>query len=445
MKKYGVLLFFLLMSGFSVSYASPKIYDLNETIEIAVKNNYDLQLTGAQISTATSGLRAAFGSYLPSIGFSAGYNRQLNPQGSKNMIINGIVFNIPGSDPNSFSMGANAGLTLFDGFSREAQYASAKEKLKASGYTERYTTQYVVYQSYLLYTNLIRNWQIVKVRRENLNQGRAELEQIKARFDAGIIAIDAVYTQEADLGNRESQLIEAENEFNKSKSMLLSLMGFDPTLECEFLESSLPTEIKPENVSYFRSTIGSFPQAVARSLENRYDYKATESNIVIAREGVRQAYSSYSPNLSASLGWNWQNTKMTGLDSLSRWYAGISLQIPIFSNFQPNNYVQQAKLQLTEQEINQKKAEQSLKQAIQNAFLNLGAAEKQIDVTARSVVSAKQNYESMKEKFNVGTASTTELTLANSQLIAAQINAVNAVYGYIFAQKEVLFSIGDIK
>lgn len=445
MEKYALLIFFLLISSLSVSFASPKVYDLNETIEIAVKNNYDLQLTEAQKTTAASGLRAAFGSYLPSIGFSAGYNRQLNPSGSQNMIINGVVFEIPASDPNSFSMSANAGLTIFDGFSREARYASAKERLKASGYTERYTTQYVMYQGYLLYTNLIRNWQIVKVRRENLNQGKTELEQISARYDAGITAIDAVYTQEADLGSRESQLIEAENNYDKSKAMLLTLMGLDPTLECEFLESGLPIVINPIDIENFRNSVGSFSQAVKRALENRYDYKALESNIFIAEQGVKQAYSWYSPTLSANLGWNWQNTKMTGLDSLSRWYAGVSLQIPIFSNFQPNNYVQQAKLQLTEQEINQKKAEQSLKQAIQNAFLNLGSAEKQLDVTAKSVISAKQNYESMKEKFNVGTATTTELTLANSQLVSAQINAVNAVYGYIFAQKEVLFSLGDIK
>jgi len=75
MKKYGFLLFFLLISGFSASYSKPRVYDLNECIDIAVKNNYDLQLSEAQITTSASGLRAAFGSYLPSVNFSAGYDR----------------------------------------------------------------------------------------------------------------------------------------------------------------------------------------------------------------------------------------------------------------------------------------------------------------------------------------------------------------------------------
>ncbi len=445
MKKYGFLLFFLLVSGFSVSYAKQKTYDLKECVDIAVKNNYDLQLSEAQITTAASGLRAAFGSYLPTMSFSAGYNRILNPAAGFDTLISGVTTHIPGTEPNSFSMGGSANLTIFDGFSREAEYASAKERTKVTEYNIRHTKQYVIYQTYLSYINHIRNWQIVKIRRENLSLGKTELEQIKARYDAGITAIDAVYTQEADLGNRESQLINAENDFNISKATLLTLMGLDPTMECEFLESGLPTEINTIEVDNFRRSMGSFSQAVNRALENRYDYKVTESNIAIAEQGVRQAYSSYSPSLNANLGWNWQNNEMIGLNKKNTWSGGIQLQIPVFSNFRPNNTVQLAKLQLTNEEINQKKAEQSLKQAIQTAYLNLDASEKQIDVTAKSVISAQQNYDSMKGRMNVGAATTTDLTLANAQLITAQINAVNAVYGYIFSQKGVLFSTGDIK
>jgi len=436
MKKYTLLIFFLLISSLSTSYASPKVYDLSETIEIAVKNNYDLQLSEAQITTAASALRAAFGSYLPSINLSAGYDRY---------IVQTELQKVAKLDPNSFSMSANAGLTLFDGFSREAQYASAKEKTKLTEYNIRYTKQYVIYQAYMGYINLIRNWQIVKIRRENINLGKTELEQIKARYEAGVTAIDAVYTQEADLGNRESELITAENDFNISKANLLTLMGLDPTQECEFLESGLPTQIKPEDISNFRSVLGSFSQIVTHALENRYDYKATESNITIAEQGVRQAYSSYSPSLSANLGWGWNNNKLIGLSANSNCIGSLQLQIPIFNNFKPNNAVQQAKYQLNNEEINQKKTEQSLKQAIQTALLNLGASEKQIDVTTKSVISAQQNYDSMKERMNVGSASATDLVTANTQLITAQINAVNAVYGYIFSQKGVLFSIGDIK
>lgn len=429
MKKYGFLLFFLLISGFSSSYSKPRVYDLKECVDIAVKNNYDLQLSEAQVTTAAAGLRAAFGSYLPSINLSAGYERILSES----------------LNPNQFSMGGNVGLTIFDGFSREAQYASAKEQVKVTEYSIRYTKQYVIYQTYMGYINLIRNWQIVKIRRENIVLGKTELEQIKARYDAGITAIDAVFTQEADLGNRESQLITAENDFNISKATLLTLMGLDPTLESEFLEAGLPTVIKTEDIDNFRQSIGGFSQSVNRALENRYDYKVTESKIAIAEQGVRQAYSSYSPTLSADLNWGWLNYELTSGNIIDPWRAGISLNVPIFNNFKPNKAVQQAKYQLTSEEINQKKTEQSLKQEIQTAFLNLDASEKQIEVTSKSVISAQQNYDSMKERMNVGAASTTDLTMANTQLITAQINAVNAVYGYIFSQKGVLFSIGDIK
>ncbi len=74
--------------------------------------------------------------------------------------------------------------------------------------------------------------------------------------------------------------------------------------------------------------------------------------------------------------------------------------------------------------------------------MNLDAAEKQLDISNRALKSAQESYDSFNERFKVGASGITDYLTANNQLITAQINRINAVYGYLLAQKEILFAIG---
>jgi outer membrane protein TolC len=76
--------------------------------------------------------------------------------------------------------------------------------------------------------------------------------------------------------------------------------------------------------------------------------------------------------------------------------------------------------------------------------LNLYSAEKQLEITNRSIIAANQNFESAKERFEVGTATIVDYLTANTQLITAKINRVNAVYNYFDAQVQVKFALGSI-
>lgn len=435
----AVAITFILFS--TSAYSQSKFYDLNDCINIAVRENYDIKNYEARIKGAGADLTNAFGNYFPSINLGGGYQRILNPDQAYSGPY-GIT--VPAQSPNIYSMSATAQLGIFDGFSREANYDRAEQSLDASEKEYLHAIESVKLQIYNYYINVIRNKQLVKIRRENLALGRQELERMQAQFDAGVVAINAVYSQEADLGSREIELINAENELDKSKTQLLAVMGLDPSQQAEFSEESLDTDISDEEIQQFRETIGSMNAAIDKALENRYDYSSTKSRIDAAESSVRMAQSSYMPNLNADGGWNWSNTKFNDFSERGRSYVGLSLRVPVFNNFSVNNRIQSAKVQLTQQEINQKTLEQNIKTDIRNSILNLEAAVKQIEVSERSVKSAEENYKSAKERFDIGALNITDLTAANTQLITAKINQINSKYNYINAQYQALYSIGKL-
>ena len=71
--------------------------------------------------------------------------------------------------------------------------------------------------------------------------------------------------------------------------------------------------------------------------------------------------------------------------------------------------------------------------------------EKKLDITKRALKASEVNYDSYRERFNVGKANITELLSANQMLVEAQINRITAVYDYFQAQKATLFTIGQLE
>lgn len=442
------LLILFLIIGFSSLSAQPggqKTYNLQECLDIATRKNFDVILGEAQIKASGADITQAFGTYLPQIDFGLGYQRILNPDGQQSVNVGGVIINTPGSNPNSFNMSVGAGISIFDGFSREANYSRAQNQLSSNQYSLNQTIQSVRFNVYLQYIDVVRNTQLVKIRRENFNQGKSELERSQAQYEAGFIPVNVVYSQEAELGNREMEIIDSENRLNVSKNTLLGTMGLNPDYSIEFLESSLPTDIQQKDIDNFRRKVGSLQAAMKIALESRNDYKASELSLEAAETQITVAAAGYMPQISASGGWRWNHYEFGSFSDYGRAFAGVNLAMPIFENFRTNLQIQNAKLQVSQAEIQKQRIELSIKQAVQNSLLNLEAAEKQLEISERALKASNRNFEVTSERFRQGADNITDYTLANTQYITSQINRVTAVYSYLAAMREVEFATGNFR
>lgn len=439
-----LFLFFLLTITAVSQQSGSKMYTLEECLEIAKEKNFNIQLIQNRISSAEAELRNAFGDYLPGADFSMGYTRTLNVDGPSRFSIGGSVITLPGADPDAYTMNGAISYNLFDGFNREANYKRAENNLEAVEFLTDQVFHDVKLDVYNYYIDIIKNYQIVKVRQENINQSKKQLESIIAKNKAGMLPITSVYAQEAELGNLEFELVTAENQLRLSKSNLLAIMGIDPSEEAEFYEKSLPTNISDEEILAFKKEIGSIDRMMEAAMDLRLDYKAQIASHKSAKQQVKMAKSIYFPRVNAFAGWRWNNSEFSDFDENGKSYVGVNLSLPIFQNFRPGNQVQSAKLQAKQREIELRTKEQQIKNEVQTAYLNLQSAEKQVKIANRSVFASQKNYESTKERFDVGSSSITDLILANYQFISSEVNRINAVYNYVAAQSSVLHAIGKL-
>ncbi len=437
-----LLLTILLPIILNAQKSSETTYTLEECIKIGLAQNLDIIRAKAVIASSQANLKAAFGSYLPNIQFSMGYNRQLNTQGGQSVNVGGQVINIGATSLNSYNMGINAGLNLFDGFNREATYNSAEDTYQGNLLSYDQSKVLLKINIYRRFFDYASKKQIVQTRKENLDQGQQELASIKAQSEAGTLPISAVYSKEADLGSLELDLAKAENDLNISRANLLALMGKNPIEKADFSTADINTDVGENDFTNFRNHIGDFDAAINFAFKNRKDFLSQLKNISAAQNTVMSAQSAYFPSLALGTGWSWSNTAFDDFNNKGRSYIGLSLNVPIFTGFSTNAAVQQAEYSFQIQQVQKSDMELSIKTEIETAFLNLDAAEKQIKISEKALFSADLNYKILKERFNVGTASITDLIQANTQFLNAKINKINSVFYYLLTQKEIEYSTG---
>ena len=454
---------FLILAFLNISFSQSgeqKVLDLKECIEIAKKQNFDIILTESNINAATANLTNAFGNYLPSLRLSSGFNRSsfqiqrtipvIDPKTDQIVIdpITGLPQTSLAWDyvvAQTYNLGLNANYTIFDGFNRESSFSKAQKGVDRAILNTEQIINDVIINVYRNYIDVIKKYQIVKLRRQNIEEGKKTLERIDAQFKAGASQKGDVYAQEAELGNREIALIQAENDLAIAKAKLQSVMGIDPNGEYEYVESSLPSEVSESEIKNFENEIGDIDNIVEIAKKNRADYEASNIQMFLAEESISQAKSSYYPTVAASAGWNWANQDISDFNKNGRINFGVSMSLPIFQNFSINNNVQQNRLQYEQAKNQFLKFEQDLKTVLKTSLLNLQAAEKQLSITERTLKSAELNYQSASERFAIGGANIVELIAANTQFITTKINRINSIYNYVLAQKEILYGIGKLK
>jgi outer membrane protein len=408
-----------------------KVLNLSECLKIAEENNFDIQLTMPSIEASDANVINAMGSYLPSISMNSSYSKRSFGTDSP-LYFDGI-----------YSVGANASINIFDSFGREARYNQAQNNYESTVSMANQTKSDVALEVYSRYIEVIKNYKIVDVRKANIESGERDLERIIAMNEAGSVSIGEVYGSEADLGNRRLELVNAENVLEISKSFLLSVMGLEPGDPFEFDKNSLPISLTKESIQGYRSQRGSLDKLYKKAINKRSDYRASDFDIQSRKSGITGAKSQYFPRLSASSGWGGTSTEFSSVTDATSFNFGVNLSVPIFTNFSVNNAIESAILAEEQSRINQLKLSNQIKTTLQNALLNLKAAEQTFLISSTTLRSAKLNDDSAKERFRVGAANITELSQTNAQLISAQISQINAAHNYYKAQKEIEHGIGE--
>ena len=166
------------------------------------------------------------------------------------------------------------------------------------------------------------------------------------------------------------------------------------------------------------------------ALDTRFDYKSQQSLVSSSEKGVTIAQGGVMPQLTGNYGFSTSSTEPSSLFKRNNYNVGLTLGIPIFSNFRVENQIQAAQVA----EMNTKEdllaLERQIKIDVKQGLNDLLAAKKTLDVAIKNSTYADENRKINQERYNLGSATILEVLQANRDYIDALRNKINSVYDF---------------
>ena len=254
---------------------------------------------------------------------------------------------------------------------------------------------------------VLKTRQFIRAAEAAVNSFETNLAIAKKRLEAGTLLKTDVLDLEVRLAQAREDLVRARNANALAKRALRNLLGIE---EGEFeVADTAPTVTAPDSGDFSRRA----ELAAARQRERA------------AEEQVRGAKGGYLPRVSAfgsldyDYGWKFDN----GGGSYT---AGALLQWDIWDGKLTRAKVREAKANLESAREEQRKLRLALDLEVEQARLELKAANERLGVTDQAVAQASESARLTRARFEQGLALSTQLMDAETALVAARVRRAEA-------------------
>ena len=412
MKSVIAIVLAVLLSGMIGATVQADELDLNDCIELALKNRASIVRARGAEAQAAAGMRSALGTFLPSISYSYSYSK-----GKETDIVPPI--NEEGLDEQDIgprkshyiSAGVSIGVPdFFDVAAAKANHAAAKLDVIASEQDLIYSVK-IAYYAYLA---AVEN---VATQQEAVKRAEEQLKLIESKYELGSAALSDVLKQKVQFGNDQLAMLRAENSVSNAAANLAYTIGLDPRQEHTFV-----TEYE------VRVYEGSLDDAITFGLDHNPYLLGRERTLSSAVNSVRSAWSSYLPTVSGYYDYNKFNGTQAypisfDYSSKSRTY-GFSLRWNIFDGLIRERNVSYAKVARNNARADLSDTQNKTVSDIKTAYLDIEALKEQKNVSTENVAAAEEDLKITQEKYNLGAATILDLLDAQVSLKTAQVSLI---------------------
>jgi outer membrane protein len=439
MKILNIYLFIILVIISSTLISAQKKLSLPEAISIALTQNTSLKKSVNNIDATSEAIKTAYGALIPTLGINGGFgwsNSNYNSKAASNLtgIANTPAFS---GDNRSWSLSIGGDVTLFDGLSVYANIHSKENTLSSAKYDLEKLKQDIILQTVTLYTAVVSNKKLYDFQAEDLKYNKALLDKINQMYEIKSVPIPDVFAQQATTANSELNYIQAENNYRKSIVSLLNFLAMDVTGDYTFV-------FENDDLKDTSDVPRDFTNLFATALTNRQDYQSEKYKVKISENQVSNAWGGVFPRLSGNYGLSTNASVPGDLFSQKTYSLGLSLSIPIFSQFNTEYAIELADVQVKNSNEDLNALERQVKTDVMNAHLDLETARKQLDVSKTALASAKESWDAKKESYTLGAATYLDQQLAYNNYLQAEYTSISKEYSYINAQFTLLSVIGAL-
>jgi outer membrane protein len=476
MKKRLATLGLIIAFGFThkTMAQTGKLWSLKECVDYAFQHNISIKTQQNAVETNKNNQFQSKMNLLPGASASAsqsysGGGRSIDP--FTNTIVVGQTFR-----SNNFSVGAN--WTLFRGFQNINALSQSALTTKASEFDVETQKNTISLNIVSAYVNMLAGYEQVTVAEEQLKLTLAQVDRTQKLVNAGASAEVNLLNLKAQLATDELNLITAQTSLDLARLQIQQLMQkpVEQNFDIDRPQLNVPTS----------TSLAENPQQIYQTAEKGLpQVKAAETRIENANQQIKITKGGFSPTLDMQFGYftNYSGLAtsyaVTGIEERQSQYfyrdannavvpvyqlspigasqkigfnsqfrdnirqsLSFSLNVPIFSNWQNHTNLSNAKIQRYNAELNAQTTKNTLRQEVEQAWLDARTASKRYESTQKQVQSLKEALRANEQRLNVGAINSVDYTQSKTNLARAESDLVRAKYDLVLRIKLLDFYLG---
>ena len=423
---FAALGFALIAALVTTASAEEPKKTLAECIAIALAEHPDIRSAEFAADAAHAETWQAISTALPQVNYSySAQRRHTSTAASTGTISNN---NTPGSGGtggsgfsqtrsfNFYSTGITFSQILFDfGQSLYAiRSAQATERsVRAEIGTARDSVLLQVKQGYF---NLLQARRLLEVADENVRDNQKHVDLAQGRLDVGVATRFDLTQAEVQLANAELQQVTARNNVAVARETFRNALGIDGRLDFDIVDTLDVHDVQVDA-----------DKAVALAFEQRPELRSLRFQQESLSDQIVARRLSYLPTINGSGNYTYSGTEYPLQNT---WTVGAALNLNVFNGGLTTAEIDADKANLSRLESQEKSLQHQVELAVRQAALNLAQALESIRVSEKGLQSGRENLALAEGQYGAGVGNIIALTDAQSGLVTAEGNNVQALAGY---------------
>jgi outer membrane protein TolC len=175
----------------------------------------------------------------------------------------------------------------------------------------------------------------------------------------------------------------------------------------------------------------------------RPDLLSMEMNRLNSDKSVTMARSDYLPSLNLTGQMDWNSTKIAGDDAKS-WAVMAVLQWNLFDGLVTRSRVKEALATGSRMRSLEEQTRSAIQLQVRQAYYSMSASLDRISATATSVQEAEEGLRIIQKRYETGMTTFVDVLGAESALIRARTNALQALYDNNVGLAELKLAVGTL-
>lgn len=435
------------------------MYTLQQCIQIALKNNADVQHRETASEIQNANLLGARGNLLPALNgtitHGINHGRSIDPFTNSYDNQNTTVGN--------YSL--NGSITLFNAFAIQNNIKQNRLAYDASKIEIQQNKDAVALNVILEYLQVLTNQDLVNVSMQQRDVSEKQVDRNTILDSAGAISPSQLSDLKGQYAQEQLNVVNAMNALETAKVALAQLLNIPYNKNMQLQRINLTEEMVKYQVntdSIYQTALQNLAIIKAATLRkqsadfNLKTYRSLQYPSLVLNAGINTYYSSNATtqqfisttNITTDnyvlIGGskvqviapqdNFSTSKLSYSNQFKNNYnnyISLGINVPLLNNLHTRSQIKTAEANKKDAEITLHAAKTQLQQNIEQANINLNTAQQRYNVLNTQVTAYKESFREAEVKFNAGAINSVDYLVTKNNLDNANINFIIARFDYV--------------